>query len=76
MSLKNILFDLDNTIYDFDLAEKNALTSMLIDIGVQPSEEKNRLYSKINLSFWKRLEKGEITRKQLMVQRFEFFCRK
>ena len=73
MSLKNILFDLDNTIYDFDLAEKNALTSMLIDIGVQPSEEKNRLYSKINLSFWKRLEKGEITRKQLMVQRFEFF---
>lgn len=73
MSIKNILFDLDDTIYDFGLAEKNALTRMLCDIGVEPTEEKVKLYSEINLSYWKRLEKGEITREQVKVDRFRSY---
>lgn len=73
MSIRNILFDLDDTIYDFGMAEKYALGKMLTDIGVEPTEEKANLYSKINLSHWKRLEKGEITREQVKVDRFRSF---
>lgn len=73
MSIKNILFDLDDTIYDFGMAEDIALGRMLTDIGVRPTEEKIKLYSRINLSYWKRLECGEITREQVKVERFRSF---
>lgn len=71
--IKNILFDLDDTIYDFGAAEEHALEKLLCDIGVEPSTEKTQLYSEINLSYWKRLELGEVSRAQVKVGRFETF---
>ena len=73
--IKNILFDLDDTIYDFGAAEEHALEKLLCDIGVEPSTEKTQLYSEINLSYWKRLELGEVSRAQVKVGRFEAFFR-
>ena len=71
--IKNILFDLDDTIYDFGAAEEHALAKLLRDIGVEPTEERMQLYSGINLSYWKRLELGEVSRAQVKVGRFETF---
>lgn len=68
-----ILFDLDNTLFDFNKAEANALSRMLTDIGVTPTPEMIHLYSKINLSQWKRLELGEIDREQVKIGRYEIF---
>lgn len=67
---KYILFDADNTLFDFDVAEKKAFLSLgNIDSAVF-REENYRLYHEINDSAWKRLERGEITKPQLKRLRF------
>ena len=69
--ISNILFDLDDTLLDFKRTEKVALTDTLNELGVSPKDETVSLYSGINLSLWKRLERGEITVDVLRVMRFE-----
>lgn len=73
--IKHIFLDLDGTILDFLKAEATALSRVLTELGIKPTEEKIKLYSKINDSQWKRLEKGEISREQVLVGRFEIFFR-
>ena len=68
--IKNIMLDLDDTILDFHKAEKIALTTTLKKIGIEPTEDVIKLYSKINLAHWKRLEVGELTRHEVLHGRF------
>ena len=65
-----VLFDLDNTILDFSKAEQAALSKTLEQMGIPPTEKTCARYSEINLSRWKLLEKGEITRKEVKLSRF------
>ncbi len=68
-----LLADLDNTLFDFSASERIAITKLLSRYG-PVSEQLLDKYSAFNDSLWKRLEKGEITRKQLIATRFtEFF---
>lgn len=67
---KNLLFDMDMTILDFNMAERQALSGALQYLGVKPTEEILQRYNEINLSQWKLLEKGELTREVLKVRRF------
>ena len=67
---KNLLFDMDMTILDFNMAERQALSGALQHLGVEPEEEILKRYNEINLSQWKLLEKGELTREELKVRRF------
>lgn len=69
--IKNVLFDLDDTLFDFGAAEKKALSKTLFQLGVKPEEEILSLYSKINAAHWKMLENGELTRDEVKVKRFE-----
>lgn len=69
--IKYVFLDLDDTILDFHRAESNALTKMLEAIGITPTEQIIKRYSEINLSQWKRLERGEITREQVKVGRYK-----
>ncbi|MGN0114542.1 MAG: YjjG family noncanonical pyrimidine nucleotidase [Acutalibacteraceae bacterium] len=69
--IKFVFLDLDDTILDFHKAESHALTKMLETIGVTPTEQIIKRYSEINLSQWKRLERGEITREQVKVGRYK-----
>ena len=48
-----ILFDLDNTILDFDRAEEHAIHKTFEILGIEPSDANKRRYSEINLSQWK-----------------------
>ena len=66
-----VLLDLDDTILDFRWAEQQAITRTLTAHGLEASEEVRQLYSKLNLEYWRRLERGEVTREQLKVGRFE-----
>lgn len=68
--IKNILFDLDDTILDFKKAESIALSEALTEMGVMPTEYMISQYSKYNIAQWKRLELGEITREEVKVNRY------
>ncbi len=68
-----LLFDADDTIFDFALAEKTALKTAMIECGVDFKDEYIPLYSKMNLEMWKKLERKEITKKELIDTRFSNF---
>ena len=72
---KYLLFDADNTLFDFNTAEHRAFLALSdIDSDVF-SEESYELYHKINDRLWKRLEKREITKDELKRLRFaELYC--
>lgn len=70
-----LLWDVDDTLLDFKMSEKYALESTFAKQGIICTPEMVLRYSEINESCWKRFEKGEITRAQLMVERFETFVK-
>ena len=72
--IKYLLWDIDNTLLSFDLAERASMTKgfQLFDIDIR---YKNALdvYKDINDKHWKMLEKGEKTREEILTGRFEEF---
>lgn len=69
-----VLFDADNTLFDFHTSEREALCDALRFVGITPNEEMIQVYSRINDALWKRLERGEVTKNALRVIRFEELC--
>ena len=69
------LLDIDETLFDFPREEREALWRTLKKRGAEPTEEMLARYHAINESYWKKLERGEITRARLVVERFEVFLR-
>ncbi|MDE5984592.1 MAG: YjjG family noncanonical pyrimidine nucleotidase [Eubacterium sp.] len=69
--IKNILFDLDDTIFDFKMAERVALSKTLVSFGIEPTEYIIKRYSEYNISQWKLLELGKLTREQVKVNRYK-----
>lgn len=65
-----LFIDLDDTILDFKKAEHIALQKTLTDFDVEPTGERCALYSRINQQHWQALERGELTRAQVLVGRF------
>ena len=72
--IETILWDVDGTLLDFDAAEKAAIRKLFseFDLGECTYEMLER-YSRINVSFWQRLERNELTRSQILTGRFEQF---
>ena len=72
--IDTILWDVDGTLLDFHAAEYAAVKSLFSEFGYgKCSDDMIARYSEINDSFWKRLERGEITKAQVLVGRFEQF---
>ena len=71
MGRKKILFDVDDTILDFHTAERNAIRQSFEELGIPVDETVLRRYSEINIACWRKLEKGEMTRDEVLVGRFE-----
>lgn len=69
--IDTLLFDLDNTLLDFDKAEANALTKALQNENIEVDDHMISRYNKINISQWKLLEKGILTREEVKLHRFE-----
>ena len=67
---KYLLFDLDDTLFDFKLAEKLAITKVLKKHSLPTDDETVALYSKINDDCWKAYEKGQIKRDDIYINRF------
>lgn len=68
--IRFVLLDLDDTILDFHRAEAEAVSKTFLRLGIEPSEEIVRRYSEVNASHWRMLERGEITRPQVLTGRF------
>ncbi len=66
-----VLLDLDDTILDFGIAEHEALKKSLADLDVDNSDPVLKRYSEINKLHWEMLERGEITRAQVLLGRFQ-----
>lgn len=71
---RTVLFDADQTLLDFKRSESAALCEALAAMGVVADVDMLKKYSEINGATWKRLERGEITKKELRTVRFAEFC--
>jgi len=65
-----IIFDADGTLFDYDAAERNALTNTFLDFSIQISENEIREYRVINESLWEKFENGDIAINDLRTKRF------
>ena len=76
MRYNTVLFDADDTLLDFKLSERCAITSVLKFFELPHDDDTILIYSEINQSLWKLLERGGITKDSLKVERFRLFCEK
>lgn len=67
---KKLFFDFDDTLVDFKAAEKVALPTVFDEFNFPLTAEVEAIYNRINRGLWDALEVGEVTREQLMDQRF------
>jgi 2-haloacid dehalogenase len=61
---------LDDTILDFHKAERIALSKTISQFGLEPNEEVLHRYHLINKAHWEMLERGELTRAEVLTRRF------
>lgn len=73
--IKVLLWDIDGTLLDFLAAEKAAMKKCFEVCGLgECTDEMIRRYSVINRKYWEKLERGEMSKPEILVGRFaEFF---
>lgn len=72
--IKVLLWDIDGTLLNFLAAEKAAMKKCFEVCGIgECTDEMIERYSKINRKYWEMLERGEITKPQVLIGRFEEF---
>lgn len=70
---QHILLDLDDTIFDFQAGEVYAIKRILKEFDLKDSTENIRAYNQLNKELWKHIESGEMTKQELLQQRFPKF---
>lgn len=70
-----LFLDLDDTLLDFHKAEAIAVDKAFRAVGVQPTPELIARYSAVNKLHWQMLERGELTREEVLVERFAYLFR-
>jgi len=68
---KHILFDADNTLFDFDEAERNAFAQTMNAFSVPRDEALFSRYREMNRRLWLDLEQGKADKAVELVRRFE-----
>ncbi len=72
--IRAILWDIDDTLLNFDAAEKAAIRACFAQFGLGECTDAMLLdYVRINKGYWARIERGEIDKKRALVARFEDF---
>ena len=72
---KYLLWDIDGTVLDFLASESYAIKFLFnkFNIGIC-TDEMLKQYSEINIKYWQKLERNELTKPEILVGRFrEFF---
>ena len=71
--IQYMFLDLDDTILDFKKAEAIAIRKTMSTFGLEPTDALAERYSQVNDLHWKALERGEMTRAQVLSGRFAMF---
>ncbi len=69
--ITTLLWDVDGTLLDFLAAEKYGMVKCCREIGVEMDDEMLSAYSAINRKWWERLERGEVTQKEVFSGRLK-----
>ncbi|MFJ7666270.1 YjjG family noncanonical pyrimidine nucleotidase [Lysinibacillus sp. NPDC097195] len=67
---ETLLFDVDDTLLDFDLAEESALSRLFEQENIATTPTMIARYKEINASMWRAFERGEVTKNTLHNTRF------
>lgn len=74
MKYEVILFDADDTLFDFKKSERHALENTMVEYEIDYDEAYHlKIYQEINSSIWRDFESGVITQKELKIERFKRF---
>lgn len=74
MKYEIIIFDADETLFDFKKSEREALKNTMIEFGVNYDGNYHlKIYQPINSAIWSELENGLITQEKLKTERFKRF---
>lgn len=73
MKYPYLLLDADNTLFDFDHANRAAFSAVCAQHGLPDTQENFRLYEQCNNHMWECFNRGECTKEFLVVQRFRDF---
>ena len=75
---KYVLWDIDGTVLDFHASETYAMKLLFEKYNIgKCNDEMLAEYSEINKKYWQMLERGELTKQEILVGRFrEFFKRR
>lgn len=72
MKYEIIIFDADETLFDFKKSEKEAFKNMMLEFDIAYDENYHlKIYHEINTAIWKEFEEGLITQQKLKVERFK-----
>lgn len=69
------LLDIDNTLLDFDEAEKRGFRKVIESYEIEYNSEMLDKYKKINRNLWDLLEQGKINKEEVLNTRFSEFFR-
>ncbi len=71
MKYEIILFDADDTLFDFKKSEREAFKNTMLEFNIEYDENYHlKIYQTINTAIWKDFENGHITQEKLKVERF------
>lgn len=73
MKYTHILYDLDNTILDFNEASKLSFKSMMATYELDHIPDLYNVYKVINKQVWRELEEGKISQDALRAKRWDLF---
>lgn len=72
MKYEIIIFDADETLFDFKKSEKYAFENAMLEFNIAYDESYHlKIYKNINDAIWKDFENGLITQEKLKVERFK-----
>jgi 2-haloacid dehalogenase len=71
MTYKWLLFDMDGTLFDYDQAERNALTRAFEQMAIPYQEAYLPVYREINSQLWRDFERGAVDQATIRLRRFE-----
>lgn len=72
MKYEIIIFDADETLFDFKKSEREAFKNTMLEFNIEYDENYHlKIYQDINTAIWKEFEDGLITQKKLKIERFK-----
>ncbi|QOT01039.1 noncanonical pyrimidine nucleotidase, YjjG family [Brevibacterium sp. JNUCC-42] len=72
---QTLLFDVDDTLLDFGVAESLALRLLFEEQNIPLTTEIEARYKKINQSLWRSFEEGNLDRDEVLNTRFSILCK-